>query len=66
VAIEDPGFKTVAEVAGLLRVSKMTIYRMIEAGELRATRIGRLYRVPPAALQPWLGENPAVASAAAT
>ncbi len=36
---------TVAEVAGLLRVSTMTVYRLIRTGELPAVRVGRNYRV---------------------
>lgn len=36
---------TVNEVAELMRVSNMTIYRLIKAGELRAARVGRSYRV---------------------
>ena len=38
-------FLTVAEVAGPLRVSTMTVYRLIKAGELAAVRVGRSYRV---------------------
>jgi excisionase family DNA binding protein len=38
-------FLTVAEVAKQLRVSNMTVYRLIKAGELRALRIGRGYRL---------------------
>jgi len=38
-------FLTVAEVAGLLRVSTMTVYRLIKAGELAAVRVGKSYRV---------------------
>ncbi len=38
-------FLTVAEVAGLLRVSTMTVYRLIKAGDLPAARIGRSYRI---------------------
>jgi excisionase family DNA binding protein len=37
---------TVAEVASALRVSKMTIYRLIRSGELTALRVGRSFRVP--------------------
>jgi len=40
-----PGLLTVAEVAGMLRVSEMTIYRLIKAGELRALKIGKSYRL---------------------
>lgn len=36
---------TVAEVADLLRVSTMTVYRLIRSGELPAVRVGRNYRV---------------------
>jgi excisionase family DNA binding protein len=38
-------FLTVAEVASLLRVSTMTVYRLIKAGDLPAVRVGRSYRV---------------------
>lgn len=38
-------FLTVQEVAELLRVSTMTVYRLIKAGELRAARVGRSYRL---------------------
>ena len=36
---------TVAEVADVLRVSTMTVYRLIRSGELLATRVGRSYRI---------------------
>ena len=39
-------FLTVAEVASIMRVSKMTVYRMVHAGELPAIRVGRSFRVP--------------------
>ncbi len=42
---ERPRFLTVAEVAGLLRVSTMTVYRLIKAGNLAAVRVGKSYRV---------------------
>src|SRR4051794_21051461 len=41
------GFLTVAEVADQLRVSTMTVYRLIKAGDLVAARIGRSYRLRP-------------------
>jgi excisionase family DNA binding protein len=40
-----PGFLTPREVAEALRVSDMTVYRLIKSGELRALRIGKSYRV---------------------
>jgi excisionase family DNA binding protein len=45
-APQERGFLTVAEVAGMLRVSSMTVYRLIKAGDIRALRVGKSYRVP--------------------
>lgn len=39
-------FLTVAEVASIMRVSKMTVYRLVHAGDLPAVRVGRSFRVP--------------------
>lgn len=39
------GFLTAAEVAAILRVSTMTVYRLIKAGQLAAVRVGKSYRV---------------------
>ena len=41
-------FWTVAEVAAMLRVSTMTVYRLIKAGDLPAVRVGRSYRLAAA------------------
>jgi excisionase family DNA binding protein len=38
-------YLTVAEVADIMRVSTMTVYRLIKAGELRAVRVGKSYRL---------------------
>lgn len=38
-------FLTAAEVADLLRVSTMTVYRLIHSGDLPAVRVGRSYRL---------------------
>ena len=38
-------FLTVAEVAAMMRVSKMTVYRLVHNGELPAVRVGRSFRV---------------------
>ena len=40
-----PRFLTVAEVANMLRVSTMTVYRLIKGGQLPAARVGKSYRV---------------------
>jgi excisionase family DNA binding protein len=47
-------FLTVAEVATLMRVSKMTVYRLVHSGELAAVRVGRSFRVPESAVNQYL------------
>lgn len=54
---DDEPLLTVAEVSRALRVSKMTIYRLIDAGELPALRIGRSFRVPESAYRAYLGRT---------
>ena len=49
-------FLTVAEVATLMRVSKMTVYRLVHSGELTAVRVGRSFRVPEHAVHTYLRE----------
>ncbi|MGO2110596.1 MAG: helix-turn-helix domain-containing protein [Pseudoclavibacter sp.] len=48
--LSDVRFLTVAEVAELMRVSKMTVYRLVHSGELPAVRFGRSFRVPESAV----------------
>ena len=47
-------FLTVAEVAAMMRVSKMTVYRLVHGGELPAARVGRSLRVPKRAVEDYL------------
>ena len=47
-------FLTVAEVASMMRVSKMTVYRLVHSGELPAARVGRSFRVPQRAVEDYL------------
>jgi excisionase family DNA binding protein len=44
-SFSEARFVTVTEVADLMRVSKMTVYRLIKQGDLPAVRIGRGYRI---------------------
>ena len=39
------GLLTVAEVAASMRVSNMTVYRLIKSGALPALRVGKNYRI---------------------
>ena len=47
-------FLTVAEVAEVMRVSKMTVYRLVHSGDMPAVRFGRSYRVPESAVEQYL------------
>lgn len=50
-------FLTVQEVAELMRVSTMTVYRLIKAGDLRAARVGRSYRLREAEVETYLSRG---------
>ena len=50
-------FLTVAEVASVMRVSKMTVYRLVHSGHLPAIRVGRSFRVPQQAVQDYLRDS---------
>jgi excisionase family DNA binding protein len=52
--LSDVRFLTVAEVAAIMRVSKMTVYRLVHSGELEAIRVGRSFRVPEQAVNQYL------------
>ncbi len=43
-------FLTVAEVAEMMRVWNMTVYRLVHSGELPAVRFGRSFRIPESAV----------------
>ena len=43
-----------AEVAAILRLSKMSVYRLIHSGQLEAVQFGRSFRVPEKSLNAYL------------
>lgn len=53
--LSEVRFLTVAEVAAVMRVSKMTVYRLVHSGELASVRVGRSFRVPEQAVNEYLG-----------
>lgn len=57
--IEDQNYKfmTVSEVARLMRVSNMTVYRLIRSGQLNAVRVGNRYRVREADVHKYLDSS---------
>ena len=50
-------FLTVAEVAQLMRVSTMTVYRLIKAGELPSVRVGKSHRIREADVDAYLAKG---------
>jgi excisionase family DNA binding protein len=48
---------TVREVAATMRVSNMTVYRLIKSGELPAIRVGKNYRIRESDVDRYLSER---------
>jgi excisionase family DNA binding protein len=61
VAIEQNGLGDrllmVREVAELMRVSNMTVYRLIKAGDLPAIRVGKNFRIRRSDVECYLGDR---------
>ncbi|WP_308188304.1 helix-turn-helix domain-containing protein [Nocardioides sp. R-C-SC26] len=55
--LSDPKFLTIAEVATMMRVSKMTVYRLVHGGELPAVRVGRSFRVQESDVDEYLRKS---------
>lgn len=47
-------YMTIAEVAAALRVSKMTVYRLVKSHALASVRFGKSYRIPEAAVEEYI------------
>jgi len=54
---------TVEEVADYLRVTEKTIYRLLDRGNIPATKVGRQWRFNTASIDNWLKQNSAKAKA---
>ena len=52
--LSDMKFLTIYEVAVIVRLSKMSVYRLVHSGELEAVRVGRSFRVPEQAVISYL------------
>lgn len=48
---------TVGEVAAVMRVSNMTVYRLIKSGQLPALRVGKNYRIRESDMNHYLNEG---------
>jgi excisionase family DNA binding protein len=53
-ATKWPEFMTIPEVAAVLRVSKMTVYRMVHRHDLESIRAGRSFRIYSSSLDAYL------------
>ena len=51
-----PAYLTTAEVAAM-RVSKMTVYRLVKSKALAAVRFGKSYRIPESAVQDYIRQT---------
>lgn len=56
-AADGVAFYTVSEVARLLRVSKMTVYRLCDTGQLDCKKVGRSKRIVAKAVHRILSED---------
>jgi excisionase family DNA binding protein len=50
-------YLTIPEAGVVLRVSRWTIHRLLRAGQLRRTKVGRLTRIPARDVQKYLDRN---------
>lgn len=48
---------TVSEVAKAMRVSNMTVYRLIKGGQIGAIRVGKNYRIRTSEIDRYLRER---------
>lgn len=49
---------TVREVAELLRISNMTVYRLLKGGHLPAVRVGKNYRIKEEDVRSYIDRGP--------
>ena len=48
---------TVGEVAQVMRVSNMTVYRLIKSGQMAAIRVGKNYRIRRRDMEKYLSDR---------
>lgn len=59
-----PEFMTLGEFAARFALSRPTIYRLVERGELRLVKIGRASRIRREDAEAWAARLPSVGRAA--
>lgn len=55
--LSEVNFLNVAQIAEIMRVSKMAVYRLVHSGHLPAIRVGRSFRVPEQAVYEYLHKS---------
>jgi excisionase family DNA binding protein len=53
----DSKFMTIKEVAELLKVNKMTLYRAIKKGKIKAVKIGKDFRITDTEFENFIKRN---------
>ena len=56
-SLEGDLLLTVREVAATMRVSTMTVYRLIKSGQLPAIRVGKNYRIRESDVDVYLSDR---------
>lgn len=59
-----PMVYTIDEIAGILKLTRRTVYSYVKDGRLRAAKIGKEYRITETALKDFLNEPQPTATAA--
>ena len=54
---EQPDLLTVKQAQAALGIGRISIYNLIESGQIKAFRIGRAYKIPKKALRDFLEER---------
>lgn len=52
-----PDLMTVKDVQDILHIGRSTAYKLLQSGELRALRIGSIYRIPKTYLSDFISNN---------
>jgi excisionase family DNA binding protein len=54
---EKKDYYTTTEIAGLLGISRIAVFKKIKKGQINASKIGRSYAIPKSELESILGKS---------
>ncbi len=52
-----PDILNTSDVRNMLDIGKDTMYRLLETGEIKSIRIGRVYKIPKKCLEEYIRQN---------